>query len=272
MRYVIIRDDDTNALTPPDALERLYRPFLERGMPVNLATIPEVDVNTKIPDGSLEGFLMHRNGEVRERVSIGAAQPLVRYLRENTDYRIVQHGCHHDWHEFDHVTAHEAGKRLDQGTRLLREAGFSKPETFVAPYDKISRANYKEVASRFSVISTGWFELGRLPYAWWPGYLAKKVRKARHWRVGKTVLLSHPGCLLSCHRPVGEMLDAIRRSVNGQQLTVLVTHWWEYYAGGKTNEAFIEKLHETADYLAEQKDVKVIAFSNLNSGEINHLG
>ena len=27
MRYVIIRDDDTNALTPVECLERLYRPF-----------------------------------------------------------------------------------------------------------------------------------------------------------------------------------------------------------------------------------------------------
>ena len=35
MRYVILRDDDTNALTPVDCLERLYRPFLNRGLPVN---------------------------------------------------------------------------------------------------------------------------------------------------------------------------------------------------------------------------------------------
>jgi len=31
MRYVILRDDDTNAFTPVECLERLYRPFLERG-------------------------------------------------------------------------------------------------------------------------------------------------------------------------------------------------------------------------------------------------
>jgi hypothetical protein len=34
MHYVILRDDDTCAYTPPACLERLYRPFLERGMPV----------------------------------------------------------------------------------------------------------------------------------------------------------------------------------------------------------------------------------------------
>ena len=50
MRTVIIRDDDTNALTPVDCLERLYRPFLVRGLPVNLATIPEVRTDVRLPN------------------------------------------------------------------------------------------------------------------------------------------------------------------------------------------------------------------------------
>jgi len=51
MRYVILRDDDTNALTPIECLETLYRPFLARGLPVNLATIPEVRVSIKASSG-----------------------------------------------------------------------------------------------------------------------------------------------------------------------------------------------------------------------------
>ena len=58
MRYVIIRDDDTNALTPVECLERLYRPFLDRGLPVNLATIPEVSLKARMGDGRQEGFLV----------------------------------------------------------------------------------------------------------------------------------------------------------------------------------------------------------------------
>ena len=42
MRYVILRDDDTNTFTPVECLERLYRPFLDLGLPVNLAVIPNV--------------------------------------------------------------------------------------------------------------------------------------------------------------------------------------------------------------------------------------
>src|SRR5512135_2635354 len=57
MTYVIIRDADTNAFTPVNCLERLYRPFLDRGLPVNLATIPDVATNATRADGKPEGFL-----------------------------------------------------------------------------------------------------------------------------------------------------------------------------------------------------------------------
>ena len=54
MRYVILRDDDTNALTPVECLEKLYRPFLARGLPVNLATVPEVRMDARTPEGTRE--------------------------------------------------------------------------------------------------------------------------------------------------------------------------------------------------------------------------
>ena len=58
MKYVIIRDDDTSALTPIDCLERLYRPFLDRKLPVCLATIPDVRSDVRYPgSGEPEGFL-----------------------------------------------------------------------------------------------------------------------------------------------------------------------------------------------------------------------
>src|SRR5215472_13135842 len=100
MRYVIIRDDDTNALTPVDCLERLYRPFLERGLPVNLATIPEVSTTATMANGTPEGFLLAKNGERQPALPIGGNTELVSYLLENTNYHVVQHGCHHDYLEF----------------------------------------------------------------------------------------------------------------------------------------------------------------------------
>ncbi|HXT42236.1 MAG TPA: DUF2334 domain-containing protein [Candidatus Angelobacter sp.] len=268
MRYVILRDDDTNALTPVECLERLYRPFLDRGLPVNLAVIPHVRTDTTTPDGRREGFLIAKNGHAEQALPIGANRELVDYLRTNLGYRIVQHGCHHDYFEFDRVDCPEIKRRLEHGLRLLTEAGFLAPQTFVAPYDRLSRASVKAVARRFDVLSIGWFELGRLPPAWWPYYVFKKMRKHPHWRVGRTLLLSHPGCLLSCHRPYRTMLDEVKRNVESRRLTVLVTHWWEYFRDNLPDTTFIKVLHQTADYLSADQNIRVISFDDLAQGRV----
>jgi len=268
MRYVIIRDDDTNALTPVSCLERLYRPFLERGLPVNLATIPEVALDTMLPNGKPEGFLAYRNGTTSRTAPIGANTKLVNYLRENGGYEIVQHGLHHDYLEFDGVDRATVSDWLPQGTNTLVDAGFPRPRTFVAHYDKFSRGALRETARRFRVVSSGWYELRRLPSAWWPHFAWKKFRVMPHWRIGRTLLLSHPGCLLSCFRPYDKMLETIRAQIERQQVTVLVTHWWEYFREQKPDEAFIGLLHETADYLAGRNDVRVISFSELLNGQV----
>jgi peptidoglycan/xylan/chitin deacetylase (PgdA/CDA1 family) len=295
MRYVILRDDDTNALTPVGCLERLYRPLLDRGLPVNLATIPCVSTEAVMADGRPEGFLLglerkpdpvsataeaaasrgtkgsaafadYLSGSFPKTIHIGAAEKLVCYLLQNPGYHIAQHGLHHDYLEFDRHDRGEIARRLDEGTRLLMDAGFERPGTFVAPYDRISRPGLAEVARRFRVFSTGWYELRRLPRAWWPWYALKKARRSPHWRIGRTLLLSHPGCLLSCQRSYSSMLGSITHYVNRQHLTVLVTHWWEYFRDGKPDELFIESLHETAEYLATQPGLKVISFEDLASG------
>src|SRR5579859_1409549 len=268
MHYVILRDDDTNAFTPVNWLDALYRPMLERGLPVNLATIPEVSTRATMSDGRPEGFLVAKNGTRAEHMPIGANTELVTYLQSNPSYRIVQHGCHHDYLEFDCSSSAEVNRRLEQGTQRLLEAGFPRPQTFVAPYDKLSRNSLRAVSERFRVLSTGWFELRRLPYSWWPRYMAKKFRGAPHWQIGQTLLLSHPGCLLSYHRTFSRALQGIVHCVERSQLTVLVTHWWEYFRTGQPDEPFIDFLHETLRHLAKRSDVKIISFDDLASGSV----
>jgi uncharacterized protein DUF2334 len=268
MRYVIIRDDDTNALTPIDCLERLYRPFLDRGLPVNLAAIPDVATDTTMLGGRLEGYLFNKNGQTTRTLPIGSNPKLVRYLLENPGYQVVQHGCHHEYLEFDCSADKEVCRRLDQGRELLMQAGFPRPQTFVAPYDKLSRASLRAVAARYRVLSSGWYELRRLPCAWWSQYALKKIRHSPHWRIGGTLLLSHPGCLLSYQRSHGTMVKGVIDHVSRQQLTVLVTHWWEYFRDHRADEPFIDVLHETADYLATDPEIKVISFADLVNGHI----
>jgi uncharacterized protein DUF2334 len=263
MRYVILRDDDTSALTPIDGLERLYRPFLERGLPVNLATIPNVRTDVTLPDGGPEGFLVAKNGDTARSIPIGSNGKLVRYLQANPGFHVVQHGYHHAFNEFDTLSRNDVVHRLEQGANLLLDAGFSRPQTFVAPYDRLSRVSLAEVAGRFRVLSTGWFELRRLPWSWWPRYVLKKARRASHWRIGRAILLTHPGCLLSYLRPLDTMLGSIQQTIASQKLTVLVTHWWEYFRNNAPDEAFIRVLHQTADYLAHEPGIKVISFDDV---------
>lgn len=294
MHYVILRDDDTNAFTPVECLETLYRPFLDRGLPVNLATIPEVSTNARQSDGRPEGFLLQKaktqpakpagahaaNGNGCGSAQSGAAESssprtvpiaentrLVSYLKQNPGYHIVQHGCHHDYLEFDRPEHPEVARRLEHGTRRLLEAGFCQPRTFVAPYDKLSRAGLHEVSRRFRILSTGWFELRRLPYSWWPRYAVKKLSHSAHWQIGQTLLLTHPGCLLSCYRTFSTMLGGIVHYLNNQQLTILVTHWWEYFRNTEPDQDFIDFLHETASYLATHPHLKVISFDDLATGK-----
>ena len=272
MHTVILRDDDTCAFTPPACLERLYRPFLERGLPVNLAVIPEVRTTVRTPDGRLEGFLAAGSGPAGPLAPIADHRALVEYLRAATGIHIVQHGCHHDYLEFGISDRAELARRLDRGARCLREAGFAPPVAFVAPYDRMSRTALLEVAARFGVISTGWFELGRVPLRWWPAYARKKIRRQPHWRAGRTALLSHPGCLLSFHRPCAEMFAAVRRDIESRALTVVVTHWWEYFRDGVPDEAFIAVLHEVAAWLASRRDIRVVSFRDVATGDVSLSG
>jgi hypothetical protein len=269
MHTVILRDDDTCAFTPRDCLERLYRPFLDRGLPVNLAVIPSVRTNVRTPDGRLEGFLPAGRAPCGPLAPIAENNELVEYLNAERGYHLVQHGCHHDYFEFGDSDRAELARRLDRGARCLREAGLARPGTFVAPYDRMSRAAYLEIATRFEVISTGWFEIGRVPLGWWPEYALKKWKRHPHWQVGRTTLLSHPGCLLSFQRPYAEMFAAVRHAVESRPLIVLVTHWWEYFRNGTPDEEFIGVLHEVAKWLASRKDIRVVSFREVASGAVS---
>jgi hypothetical protein len=268
MRHVILRDDDTNAFTPIECLDRLYRPFLDRNLPVNLAVIPQVRTDALTPEGKPEQFLFAKNGTRAPSVAIGENQKLIRYLLENSNYHLAQHGFDHSLFEFDLPAQTEIRRRLNDGRKLLKAAGLGEPKTFVAPYDRLSRESLGEVANQFRVLSTGWFELRRLPASWFPNYARKRFFNNPHWEINGTKLLSHPGCLLSCHRSRETMLQEVKQSVASRRTTVLVTHWWEYFPNGQPDESFIQILHAVAAWLAAQKDLKVISFDDVANGNV----
>ncbi|HTL66033.1 MAG TPA: DUF2334 domain-containing protein [Lacunisphaera sp.] len=267
MHYVILRDDDTCALTPAACLERLYAPFLERGLPVNLAVIPEVRADARRPDGRREGFLRFKHETTTPRIPIGRNQALVSLLHQQPLFHVAQHGCEHIPFEFD-CDRREAARRIAAGAHRLAEAGLPTPHAFVAPHDRFSAGALQAAAARFPVISTGWFNWRRVPPQWWVRYAFKRLLRRPHWSAGGTLLLSHPGCLLSRNRPLEAMLEAVGRQVRRERLTVLVTHWWEYFGETRPDEDFIAVLHRTAEFLAAAPDIRVISFADLATGRV----
>jgi hypothetical protein len=233
-----------------------------------LSVIPEVRTDVCVPNGGPEGFLMARTGREPATLPIGANRELVSYLKRNSGYHVAQHGCYHDYQEFGLKDPQEIDRRLVHGARRLQEAGFGRPRAFVAPHDRLSRNSMAAVGGRFDVVSTCWFNINEMPVTWWPFYMLSIVRNHEHWRVGQSRLLSHPGCLLSYRRPMDTMFQSIRELVESQPVTVLVTHWWEYFLNSETDAAFIQVLHQTAEYLAKSPDVRVVSFADVAEGRV----
>ncbi len=262
MKKVIIRDDDIHALTPIECLKTLYTPFLEANLPVNFAVIPNVDTEAQLPDGKREGFLFPVNEE-KGCISIAQGGELLGFLKKHPQIHLLHHGCRHTYMEFETPNREQVDALLEEGSRCFREAGLNAPTTFVAPYDRFSRQSMGVIAQHFSIISSGWYEARRLPLAWWPHYLRKKWSKEPHWKVGGTRLLTHPGCYLSYHKPRHQILPLIEKAIAQQEVTVLVTHWWEYFRDGKPDEKLIQVLHEVGAYLRDRSDLEVVSFADL---------
>jgi hypothetical protein len=93
-----------------------------------------------------------------------------------------------------------------------------------------------------------------------------KIRRQRHWKAGGLILLSHPGCFLSYHRALKTMLKEIQKHVEANTLTVLVTHWWEFFRDGEPDHPFIKVLHQTAEWLSSRSDIKVVRFDDVAKG------
>jgi hypothetical protein len=73
---------------------------------------------------------------------------------------------------------------------------------------------------------------------------------------------------LSFKHDYDSMLNDIIGNIQSRRLTVLVTHWWEYFREGQPDERFITLLHLLAGYLRDNSDIKVIAFSDLANGHV----
>ncbi len=271
MSTVFLRDDDANTTTPPERLERLYRPFLARGWPVNLSIIPEVRTDTRLPDGRLEGFLHGPRAGSPGTLPIRENRALLQYLSAEPGYRLLVHGLHHDFpgghFEFASDDPRDLKARIARALMRFEEAGLGRPKVFVAPQDQMSRTAMALLAENFPVVSGSWYELGRVPRRWWPAYLIqKKVLRREVLRLGGTMFLGHPGCRFRPGRdPDRARLDVLAH-VESHDLTVVVLHHWEFFPEDREDPVRIEALHALAADLAARPNLQVSALEDLARG------
>jgi hypothetical protein len=64
------------------------------------------------------------------------------------------------------------------------------------------------------------------------------------------------------------MMASVREAVGGARLTVLVSHWWEFFRAGGPDEKLIAVLHEVAGWLASRPDIRVVSFRDVARGEV----
>lgn len=266
---VLFRDDDVNATTPVEQLLRLYGPFLSLGLPVNLSIIPEVRGDTLTREGSIEGFVQ---GPLRGKnctVPVSENQELLALIKAQPLFCIAQHGLNHDLlanhAEFDWGDERYLEARIIRGLSILEEAGLERPVAFVAPQDRLAKAAMLVLERYFPVISGSWYELKRIPARWWPQYLVqKRVFRHRHFRLGRSLFLTHPGCVFAPNRRPEEALERARTLLKGRGLCVFVLHHWEFFPEGCADAKRIEALHLLAHEIADR--AKVICFRDLALG------
>lgn len=231
---IVLRDDDANATTDPERLERTYAPLLERGIPINFAVIPRASLDVKDPDGQAEGFLDVVPDGADSYAELTADSPIAAWFRAHEDLaEPLLHGLTHeryrDGTEFGALAGQEAAERIDEGREILTGALGRAPTGFVAPWDTVSKAAIVAAVRALDVVSTGWVSPARLPVSAWPAHFAERLRKSAVIPVDRGWILRHAGCRIiggTDPNQVARIVDDLSRQ---PRVSVLVLHHWHFW-------------------------------------------
>jgi hypothetical protein len=234
MTLVLVRDDDANATTDPVRLERLYAPLLDAGIPLNLAVIPEVALDTLAPDGGREHFLPRDLARAGGSLPLQTDSPLARWLSANSSQvSVLMHGLSHARRrattEFGALAAAEARPLLSRGLRILTEALGQSPTGFVAPWDALSRDALMAAVDAFDLVSTGWVDRRRLPPQAWPAHALERLSQSHVLGVGHGWVLRHDGCRIHEATRAHEIAGIVDALTRRPTIAVIVLHHWMYW-------------------------------------------
>jgi hypothetical protein len=282
MKYVVIRDDDICSFTRPEMLEILYRPLLNAGKPVALSVVPAIGGGQ--PVGALNGpfwkqFRLEYSPclppRYREEAQIFPLTPdseIVRYLRQNPVYEIVQHGYNHliidGIREGMLADARVITGKIETSSAIIKECFGRESDFFVVPWDDVSAESISLLKRSFKGISL--HRLGQRHVSW-----SRKLQAAcrrflndrtrlPYFQDGSFLLLEYPGPILSMFNDYSLMKGKVIEWLAHHDILILVNHYWEYFWDwDQPNHEFISAWHDIAASLLDRPDVEIISFSKL---------
>jgi hypothetical protein len=244
MKYILIRDDDVNFFTGTDVLEEVYGFIFENDIPINFSIIPAVNSAAKTESchfgaGSPEPFLPRDIAGEDKQFPITGNADLLQFLNSIKRKEFLLHGFEHAGesgkYEFESEDKNTIQDKLIKGMNIFENAFGAIPETFVAPQDKYSKTAFAQIRSRFKTLSLGWVDSSRIPFALYYRYLQMKLMRRNYICDGKFLIAEHPGCMFSKFMDINEMSKRLDEYIAGHQITVIVTHHWEFFENGTLN-------------------------------------
>ncbi len=235
MTLYLIRDDDSNATTDPTRLERGYLPLLDAGLPINLAVVPEVRLDTLAPGGQREEFLSPSRPVSSARATLERETPLAEWLRAHRgQVGVMMHGLSHERRrggtEFGALSRSEAVRVMVRGLDVLERALGVCPRGFVAPWDAFSRESLHAATSEFDLVSTGYVDRVRLAPGYWASHVVERISRAGVVAAGRGWVVRHPGCVFTADTRPADVGGILSRISADALICVIVLHHWMFWA------------------------------------------
>jgi peptidoglycan/xylan/chitin deacetylase (PgdA/CDA1 family) len=236
MTVFLIRDDDPNATTDPEQLERTYAPLLDAGLRIAFSVIPRIALDTRDPEGARERFIHPAWRDAPDEVLLTPGAPLSAWLRAHEgEVDVMMHGLSHrrirGGTELGALTREEADARFVQGRDILCTALGRAPLGVVAPWDAYSRGSLLAATDRFSLVSTGYVDRARLPPEAWPSHVLERISRRETLRVNGAWVVRHRGGRFDGRTRPEDVPRLLAELAKDAEVAVIVLHHWMFWGG-----------------------------------------
>jgi len=272
MKYILIRDDDLNYHTAIEQLKGVYGYLFDNNIPINFATIPAVNTSavTSSADfgvGTYEPFIPKEVAGVEKEWPIDENKALIDYLKKIENVEFLLHGYSHfglpPAYEFENDDRDVIIEKLEKGKEIFKKAFAQTPSTFVAPQDKYSPTAFEIIKDNFEIFSLGWIDKARINTKLKTKYYWMKLTKNNYIKDGSISIFEHPGCMFSKFRVPEDSMKLLDKYIEQHDVTIVVTHHWEFYEEGKPNQKLIDAFVSKIKSLHRSDKYQFITFSQL---------